>query len=101
VLVDLVPELLPHTGDREEDRRSAREQVVRHGGEAPREPGLAAGADLAEVARDALGDVRERQERQEPVVRSDGTTVVRALSVKAIEACVIMVPLGGPVVPLV
>ena len=45
-------------------------EILGHGGEAPREPGLAAGGDLTEVADRALGDVAEGQERQEAIVRA-------------------------------
>jgi hypothetical protein len=60
-------ELLPHARDGEEDGGPAGTHVLRKGGEAPGEPRLSPGQDLAEVAGAPLGDVRQRQEREEPV----------------------------------
>ena len=75
-VLDLLPhalaELLPHPGHGEEDGGPARLQVLLHRRQALGEPGLAAGEHLAEVADGALGDVAEREERQEAVVGPDG-----------------------------
>ena len=67
-----LPELLPHAWHGEEDRRATGVEVVLDRRQALREPGLATGQHLAEVADRALGDVGERQERQEAVVGPDG-----------------------------
>ena len=58
--------------------------------------------DREEVADHALGDVAQRQERQEPFPLADVRPPTTALrSVHMMLAWLIIAPLGGPVVPLV
>ena len=64
-------ELLPHPGHGQEHGRPARRQVLGDRGEAAGEPGLAGHGYRHEVAHHPLGDVAERQERQEAVALAD------------------------------
>ena len=88
-------ELLPDAGHREEDGRPAVAQVLGDRRQAAREPRLPADGDGGEVAHHALGDVRQRQEREEALALADVRRTTTALRiVHMMLAWLIIVPFG-------
>ena len=94
-------ELLPYPGYREECRRAAVAEVLGDGCQAAREPRLAPNGDGEEVADHPLGNVAEREERQEPLSFADVDHGRRAADRPHDVGVAHHTPLGGPVVPLV